>query len=284
MRLWRSPGAGPRRGERIGPFVVEDEIGAGGMGVVLLARRESDGLEVALKLLRPELAEDATYRARFLHEARAARTVTAPHLVPIVDAGEIDGRQYIATRYVPGRSLEELVREQRMLADTAVAQIVREIGSALDALHAHDIVHRDVKPSNVLIDADGNAMLTDFGLAKGSAYTVLTLPGQVVGTVGYLAPELVRGGPSDPRSDMYALGCLAYEALCGHPPFAAMRTFQLLSAHLNEPPPPPTDDRPDVSPQFGAALLLALEKDPALRPSSGAAYADMLAAALGSGS
>lgn len=280
MGMWRIPRTGPSPGERVGPFVVEGEIGAGGMGVVMLARRESDGLEVALKLLRPELVADATYRARFLHEARAARTVTAPHLVPIIDAGEIDGQQYIAARYVPGRSLEALIREQGVLADTAVARIVAEIGSALDALHAHDIVHRDVKPSNVLIDAEGTALLTDFGLAKGTAYTVLTLPGQVVGTVDYLAPELVRGEPSSPRSDMYALGCLAYEALCGHPPFAAMRTFQLLSAHLNQAPPPPAAERPDVSPRFAGALLTALEKDPARRPTSGAAYADELAAAL----
>lgn len=280
MRLWGRADGARRLGQRIGQFTILDEIGAGGMGVVMLARREPDGMEVALKVLRPELAQDETYRARFLHEARAARAVNESHLVPIIDAGEADGHQYIAAHYVAGRSLDAVIREHRFLADTAVARIVADVGAALDALHAHDILHRDVKPSNVLIDERGTALLTDFGLAKGSAYTVLTLPGQVMGTLEYLAPELIRDEPSSPRSDLYALGCLAYEALCGHPPFTAMRTFQLLSAHLHSAPPPPTEDRPDVSARFAAALLVALEKDPARRPTSGAAYAEGLAATL----
>ncbi|MEO6578676.1 MAG: serine/threonine-protein kinase [Candidatus Limnocylindria bacterium] len=280
MWPWQSIGERPRRGDRVGPFIIENEIGAGGMGVVMLARRDSDGAQVALKLLRPELAQDETYRARFLQEARAASSVSDRHLVSILDVGEADGRQFIAARYVPGRSLEALIRDQRVLADTVVATIVADVGGALDALHAHDIVHRDVKPSNVMIDIDGTALLTDFGLAKGSAYTVLTRPGQVMGTPDYLAPELIRGQRASSGTDIYALGCLAYEALCGHPPFAGLRTFQLLSAHLNDPPPAPAAERPDVPEPFAAALLLALEKQPARRPRTGAAYAEALAAAV----
>ena len=163
------------------------------MGVVFRAVREPEGDEVALKVLRAEFSADETFRRRFVHEARAAGEVRHKHLVPITDAGEAEGRPYLAVAFVRGRTLEARLAEDGPLPIEDVVRVVAHVASGLDALHAGGIVHRDVKPSNVIIDEAGSANLTDFGLAKGRAYTVLTKPGMVMGTLDYLAPEMLRG-------------------------------------------------------------------------------------------
>ena len=194
-----------------------EKRGEGAMGCVFLARREGSAEPVALKLIRVELANDARYRQRFLHEARAASAVDHRHLVKVVDAGEIDGRQYLAMRFVRGRSLEQHVRGDGPLPASEVVRIATEMGGAIDALHAAGLVHRDIKSSNIMLDEDDAraAALTDFGLAKGAGYEPLTRPGQILGTLDYIAPERIRGDAASPASDIYGLGCVLYECVAG---------------------------------------------------------------------
>ncbi len=270
----------PAPGDRIGPYRLEELLGEGGMGVVFRAVREPNGEIVALKLIRIELADDETSRRRFEHEARAAREVHHRHLVPIVDSGVIDGRPYLATLYVRGRTLEERLADGPLPFEELV-RVVAHVGSGLDALHAAGIVHRDVKPSNVLIDEAGSALLTDFGAVKGLAYTALTRTGTVVGTLEYLAPELLRGDEASPASDIYALGCLAYECVAGGPPFGHRSLIELANAHLTEEPRDPGQGRDDLPPGVSWAILHALSKEPENRPPTGTALANMLASGRG---
>jgi len=212
-------------GGHLGPFRLESVLGEGGMGIVFLAVREEDGQRVALKVLKRELTHDETYRKRFVHEARAAGEVRNKHLVPVLDAGEADGRSYLAVDYVSGRTLEQRIEAEGKLPIPDITRITSEVAAGLDALHNNELVHRDIKPSNIMLDEQGTALLTDFGLAKGRAYTVLTKPGQVMGTLDYLAPELIKGRPATPASDVYALGCVVFECLAGKAPFAEKSVF-----------------------------------------------------------
>jgi serine/threonine-protein kinase len=271
-------------GDRLGPYRLEERLGEGAMGVVFRAVREPEGGEVALKVLRAELASDETFRRRFEHEARAAGEVRHKHLVPIEDAGEADGRPYLAVTFVPGRTLADRLAEEGPLSIDELVRVVAHVASGLDALRAAGIVHRDVKPSNVILDAAGAAYLTDFGLAKGRAYTVLTKPGMVMGTLDYLAPEALRGAEATPASDIYALGCLAYECVAGRAPFADRSMFELASAHLSVEPPDPCAGRADAPRGLSWAILQALEKEPKKRPPTATAYAHMVAFAAGKGS
>jgi serine/threonine protein kinase len=263
-------------GGRLGPYLLESQLGEGGMGIVFKAVREPEGEVVALKVLRRELSHDDTYRRRFSHEARAARSVRHKHLVPVLEEGETEGRTFLAVGYIEGRTLEDRIQKDGALPVDAILVLSYQVATALDALHEGGIVHRDLKPSNIMLDGEGNAWLTDFGLAKGRAYTVLTKPGQVMGTLDYLAPELIRGGQATPASDVYGLGCVLYECVAGQPPFAEKSVFQVGIAHLEEEPPDPTAGREDVKADFTWALLRALEKDPARRPPTAVAYAQML--------
>ena len=267
-------------GERVGAYRLEERLGEGGMGVVFRAVREPEGDEVALKVLRAELSADETFHRRFVHEARAAGEVRHKHLVPITDAGEADGRPYLAVAFVRGQTLERRLRGGA-LPIPEIVRVVAHVASGLDALHNAGIVHRDVKPSNVIIDESGSANLTDFGLAKGRAYTVLTKPGMVMGTLDYLAPEMLRGGEATGASDIYALGCLAFECTAGRAPFADKTMFDLASAHLNLEPPDPCAEREDAPGGLSWAILQALAKDPAKRPPTATAYAHMLGFATG---
>jgi serine/threonine-protein kinase len=257
---------------RLAGYELEDELGAGAIGVVYRARTPDGGL-VALKVLRRELGDDQEFLRRFAREVRAAEEVEHPNLVRILDAGEAEGRPYLALEYVSGGTLERrLVDGPLPLADTIRA--VTHVAGGLDALHRAGLVHRDVKPSNVLLREDSSAALTDFGLAKGTAYTVLTRPGQILGTLDYLAPELVRGEEAAPATDIYALGCVAYECVAGRPPFADRSLFGVGTAHLEEEPPDPP-----AGPQLAWAIGRALEKDPAARPPTATAYAHLLRSA-----
>jgi serine/threonine protein kinase len=244
--------------------------------LVFRAVREPDGAVVALKVLKERLAADPVYQRRFVHEARAASEVQHKHLVPILEAGEADGKHFLAVAFVAGMSLADRIDAEGPLPVEDVLRIAAEAGSGLDALHTNGLVHRDIKPSNIMLAEDGSAALTDFGLAKGPAYTVLTIPGQVMGTLDYLAPELVKGEQGSTASDMYAFGCVIYECLAGKPPFAARGMFQVAMAHLSEEPPDPAGNRPEISPELSWALLQALAKDPARRPPTAIAFAHML--------
>jgi serine/threonine protein kinase len=267
-------------GDTLGDYKLEAAIGVGGMGVVFRASRISDGKEVALKVLKVGLAGDLIFQHRFAQEARAAAEVREPHLVPIIEASVADGRHYLAVDYVSGGSLTDRISGQGPLGPAELVRLISEIGAGLDALHAAGIVHRDIKPQNILFADDGTAMVTDFGLAKGRAYTVLTQAGQVMGTLDYLAPELLQGKPATPLTDIYALGCVAFEGVVGRAPFADKSMFQVGLAHMEEPPPDPAAERPEVSPELSAAVLAALEKAPEARPQSAGAYADLLRGAL----
>jgi serine/threonine protein kinase len=271
-----SDGSELKVGDTLGPYHLEGVLGEGGMGIVFRAVRYPAGETVALKVLKKSLARDETFKRRFVHEGRAAQEVNHKHLVPIVDSGEVEGRQYLAVAYVRGRTLGERIKDEGPLPVEDVLDITAGVGSGLDALHDRGLFHRDVKSANVLLDEDGNALLTDFGLAKGWAYTVLTRVGQVLGTLDYLAPELIRGERATTSTDLYALGCLVFECLTGDPPFAGKPMYEVGLAHIEEPPPDPSAIRPELPAVLSWATLQALEKDPARRPTSATAYATML--------
>jgi serine/threonine protein kinase len=272
-----------KTGDRIGPYRLDEVLGEGGMGIVFRAVRDPDGAVVALKVLRRELSHDDTYRRRLIHEARAAGEVRHRHLVPVLDAGEEAERSYLAVSFVPGRTLEQRIHGEGPLPLADAVRLLAHVAAGLDALHQAELVHRDVKPSNIMLDENDNAALTDFGLAKGRAYTVLTRPGQVMGTLDYLAPEMIKGGPATAASDIYALGCVAFECLSGHAPFAEKAVFQVAMAHLEEEPPDPCADRDDCPDGLAWAVLRALEKDPAQRPPTATAYARIVGMAAGVG-
>jgi serine/threonine-protein kinase len=266
-------------GERLGPYRLGERLGEGAVGVVIKAVREPDGLSVALKVLRRELAPSAIFVRRFEREARIAREVQHRNLVAVLDAGVADGVRFIAARYVEGMSLAQRLRAGGALPVDDALKAAADVAAGLTALHDHDLVHRDVKPSNVLLE-DGRALLTDFGLAKGAALTVLTGPGQVVGTPQYLAPELVEGtAEASPASDVYALGCVVFECLTGRLPFSGS-VLEVALAHLDNEPPDPRELRPELSGELSRVVLRALAKGPAERPRTPTMYAHLLRAAV----
>jgi len=268
----------PRIGSQIGDYNVDDLLGEGGMGKVYTATGP-DGGKVALKLVKDDYARDETFRRRFYREARIAQTVKHPNVVPVLETGEVDGLPYMAQRFIDGMSLDDkLKRDGPLDAQTAV-QVCTDVAAGLEALWAAGMVHRDVKPANILLDESGRAYITDFGLAKDTQGSLLTLPGQALGSMDYMAPEQIRGEPVSQATDIYALGCVMYESMCGQPPFAEVQGMRILWAHLQDPPPDPRTRRPDMSDEFVKVLLSALEKDAANRPQSAGEYARMLAAA-----
>ncbi len=269
-------------GDAFGEYVIDGQLGEGGMGIVFRAIRE-DGDVVALKVIKPGLVADEKTARRFAREARAAGEVDHPHLIDVLDAGDIDGIGYLAMRYVAGKSLDDRIRANGPLPVEDTMRVVGEIASALDALHAATLVHRDVKPSNILLDDERGALLTDFGLAKRRDYSMLTAPGQMLGTLDYIAPEMLRGDEPGPSADLYALGCVAYECLAGRPPFGGLSMFEVGMAHLGDEPVDPCADRADAPPTLSEVVLRALAKEPSARPPSATAYAEMLLDASRSG-
>jgi predicted Ser/Thr protein kinase len=266
-----------------GAYDIQREVGRGGMGVVYLATDRRLGRRVALKVIVPELAADAQFRQRFEREARVAATLEHPHVVPVYEAGEQDGSLFIAMRFIDGRDLATEVRDHGALAPDRLARVVLQVAGALDAAHRSGVVHRDVKPANVLLTGTGEdeqAYLTDFGLTREAASeSGLTLTGQWVGTVDYAAPEQILGEPTDARSDVYALGCLAFQALTGAPPFRGAPAARLF-AHMNDPPPSACAARPALRSEVDAALSRALAKKPEDRFQSAGDLGRALAAAL----
>ncbi|MFF8427968.1 serine/threonine-protein kinase [Streptomyces sp. NPDC016566] len=259
-------------GCQVAGYLVQSEIGRGGMAVVYRARDLRLDRTVALKLLAPELARNDTFRQRFTHESRVAAAIDHPHIVPVFEAGETDGVLYIAMRYVPGSDLRHLLDERGPLPFEAAVRIAGQVASALDAAHEHGLVHRDVKPGNILVargtdsEHPEHVYLTDFGLTKKSlSLTGFTSVGQFVGTLDYVAPEQISGRPVDGRCDVYGLACVVYETLAGHPPFVREDDMALLWAHQYDEPPPPSDSRPDLVPGVDAVFARALAKSPDAR-------------------
>ncbi|MEO3974747.1 serine/threonine-protein kinase [Streptomyces sp. CAU 1734] len=256
-------------GKRIADYRVEREIGRGGMAVVYRARDLRLDRTVALKLLAPELARNDTFRKRFTHESRVAAAIDHPHIVPVFEAGETDGLLYIAMRYVPGQDLRALLNRTGPLPVATAGRIAAQVASALDAAHAHDLVHRDVKPGNILIaegtdsDHPEHVYLTDFGLTKKSlSLTGFTTVGQFVGTLDYVAPEQISGRPVDGRCDVYGFACVVYETLAGTPPFQRDDDMALLWAHQFDTPPSLTERRPELPAAVDPVLARALAKSP----------------------
>ena len=246
-------------------------VGRGGMGIVYRARQLDLDRDVAVKVIAPELVEDAKSRDRFLTEARAASAVEHPHVIPVHGAGVTDGRAYLVMRYVDGDDLRTLVRRAGPLTPAGAAAVVLHLGDALDAIHRAGYVHRDVKPQNILIDADDHVYLSDFGLAKQALATGgPTTSEQWVGTLDYVAPEQIRGQRVDARADVYALGGVLHYALTGHVPYDRPSDHAKLWAHLVDPPPRPSAVRPELPAGFDAVVARAMAKDPAARyPSAG---------------
>jgi serine/threonine-protein kinase len=265
-------------GARIGGYEIDSLLGVGGMGKVYRATAP-DGGDVALKVVKPDYARDETFMRRFKREARIAQTVNNPHVVPVLDSGVENGVPYLTEQFIEGGSLADKLKAERCLDVPTTVKMCGEVADGLDALADAGIIHRDVKPGNILLDEQGTAYLTDFGLAKDSKGSLLTLPGQALGSLDYMAPEQIRGEPVAPTADVYALGCVVFECLRGRPPFADRQGIRVLWAHLQEEPPDPCRD--DVSPELTEAVKSALRKDPAERPSSSAEYARALSQAAG---
>ncbi|MEU6253913.1 serine/threonine-protein kinase [Streptomyces sp. NPDC047043] len=274
-------------GRQVAGYRIEREIGRGGMAVVYRARDLRLDRTVALKLLAPELARNDTFRLRFTHESRAAAAIDHPHIVPVYEAGETDGVLYIAMRYVEGSDLRHLLDRRGPLAPAVALRIAAQVGSALDAAHEHGLVHRDVKPGNILVargtdsDHPEHTYLTDFGLTKKSlSLTGFTTVGQFVGTLDYVAPEQISGRPVDGRCDVYGFACVVYESLAGRPPFRRDDDMALLWAHQYDEPPPLTEFRPDLAPRMDAVFAEALAKSPDDRHDSCLAFVTALRAAV----
>jgi serine/threonine protein kinase len=262
-------------GSTVGPYRVEELLGEGGMGMVYRAVGP-DGETVALKLVKGEIAKDNVFRRRFDREARTAARIGHPNVVPVLDTGEHDGVPWMAQRFITGGSLEGRIQRDGPLALPFVLDICTQVADGLDAMHAEGLIHRDVKPGNILLDETEKAYITDFGLMKDREASVLTRPGQALGSMDYMAPEQIRGEEVTARSDVYALGCVMCECLSGKPPFADRQGMRILWAHLQEEPPDPLAGRSDVPADVSWAILRALEKEPEMRPPTATAYAHMV--------
>jgi Protein kinase domain/Periplasmic binding protein len=239
-------------GEVFAGYRIEEVVDRGGMGVVYRATDLRLDRPVALKLVAPELAGDERFRSRFLKEPRLAAALDHPNVVPIYEAGEHDGRLFLAMRFVPGSSLKTLLERVGTLDPERALAILGQVADALDAAHRRGLVHRDVKPANVLLDEEGHAYLTDFGITK-QVGSDSTRTGEIVGTLDYVAPEQIRTAPVDGRTDEYALGCVLYECLAGTPPFRRDTQMEAIWAHLQEPP-PPLGSHPRLDPVVAKAL------------------------------
>ncbi len=253
-------------GSRFGDYQIDELLGRGGMGVVYRATQLTAGRSVALKLLRPEMTSDTMFAARFEREARLTKQLAHPHIVPLADAGTHDGVLYMAMDYIDGVDLAYVIAVEDALHPRLAAAIVGQVGAALDSASELGLVHRDVKPANVLIETRGgepHVYLTDFGVSKHvSSQSGLTATGIWVGSIDYAAPEQLQSQAVDTRTDVYALGCLLYEALTGQVPFPRAREVDKMMGHLADPPPRPSEARSGVPAAFDAVVAQAMQKLP----------------------
>lgn len=269
-------------GYRLGRFRIEGELGTGGQASVYEATDTSGGGRVALKVLSHELSDDPTLRARLRREAEAVAALDHPAIVRLHEAGEDDGRLYLSMALVRGTTLQGEIDAEGGLAPARALAILRRVAAALDHAHGHGMVHRDVKPANILIGEDGAAYLTDFGLAKVAGGARITRTGMWVGTLDYIAPEQLLARAVGPPADLYALAAVAYEALAGRPPFVRSTPGDLVQAHLADAPRPAGSLRASLRPA-DPVLLRGLAKDPAGRFGSARAFVHALAGALPEG-
>ena len=267
----------PHLGKVVAGYYIEERIARGGMGLVYRAKHINLRRRAAIKIIAPELAENQKFRERFNREARIAGALHHPNIVTVYDAGEQDGLLYIAMQYIDGSDLASVLHERGRLRRYRALDVCCQVGAALDTAHAQGLIHRDVKPANVLIEGR-TAFLTDFGVTKQSVGTPveLTKAGDMVGTVDYIAPEQIEGGQIDARTDIYSLGCLFYQCLTGEPPFARDTSVASIYAHLSEEPPMVTSARPELPSGLDAVIARALAKLPARRFPT---CADMMSAA-----
>jgi serine/threonine protein kinase len=263
----------------LGDYRIEGIVGVGRMGVVYLAIDRITGRAIALKVLREDVAIDPVYRERFRREGTLLAQLNHPHVLPIHAMGEIDGDLYIATRLVSA-TLRNAIIGGPIRVDHAM-KILSCVASALDAAHSLGIVHRDVKPANVLIDPGPEVYLGDFGLARDPEGAALTAPGQVLGTIDYMAPELLDGDGIGPATDIYGLACLAVETLTGTVPFARDTDAATMYAHIVDPPPSVSERRPELPVALDDVLAAGMAKDPDDRPASAGTLVVDMARALG---
>jgi serine/threonine protein kinase len=267
-------------GSTFGGYEVESVVGLGGIGIMYRARQLRLDRPVALKLVESDLARDPVVRERLRREARTVAALDHPNVVPLYEAGEQDGTVFIVTRWIEGTELGTLIHDEGPMEPTRAARTAAQIADALEVAHEQGVIHRDVKPSNVIVTGEGHVYLTDFGLAK----RVETAPGltgadQMLGTVDYVAPELIEGSEPDARSDIYSLGCVLYEMLTGAAPFADQRGgMAKMWAQVNAEPAPLRERRPDVPPALGSVVTRAIAKAPADRPTAAAFRRSVLAA------
>jgi serine/threonine protein kinase len=279
--------AGFRSGSLVAGYRLEAQLGAGGMAVVFRARDERLGRLVALKILAPGLAADSAFRRRFIAESRAAAAVDDPYIIPVYEAGEADGVLFIAMRFVAGGDLRGVLEREGALGPDRAAAFVSPVASALDAAHWAGLVHRDVKPANILVDSrpdrPDHVYLSDFGVSKAAASSAagLTGTGQFLGTPDYSAPEQIQGRGVDGRTDQYALACVAYQLLAGAVPFERDQVMAVLLAHVSEPPPSLASRRPNLPAAADRVLARAMAKAPEKRYESCREFADALREALG---
>ncbi|HXP21523.1 MAG TPA: protein kinase [Streptosporangiaceae bacterium] len=284
-------GVGP--GTKIAGYLLEEQIGQGGMAIVYRARDERLDRRVALKLLAPSIAADTAFRQRFIRESRAAAAVDHPNIIPVYDAGDSGQALFIAMRYVQGGDVRSLLARGGALSAPRAWRIISQVASALDAAHAHGLIHRDVKPANILLDVAAgttggrpdddlpeHVYLSDFGISKLAVSSQLTSTGQFVGTLDYIAPEQIESHTVDGRTDQYSLACAAFELLSGEPPFRRDQAFGLIAAHLSESPPSLTARRPDLPTAVDLVLARAMAKSPAERYATCAQFATDLGRAL----
>jgi tRNA A-37 threonylcarbamoyl transferase component Bud32 len=258
--------ADPHLGRVVAGYRIEARIGRGGMGVVYRAQHLNLQRRAAIKIIAPELADAEGFRERFNREARIAAAFQHPNIVTVYDAGEVDGLLYLAMQYIEGSDLAAVLRTHGRLRPYRAIDVCRQVAAALDAAHLLGLIHRDVKPANVLIEGR-TAFLTDFGLTKrlASDHPQRTRAGDVVGTIHYVAPEQIEGGPVDARTDIYSLGCLLFHCLSGEVPFGRDSDVAVIYAHLSEEPPRITSVRPELPGGLDAVLAKALEKSPERR-------------------
>jgi serine/threonine protein kinase len=267
-------------GSIFGGYEIESVVGVGGIGILYRARQLRLNRPVALKLVEPEMARDPVIRERLRREARTLAGLEHPNVVPLYEAGEADGTVYIVTRWVDGTELGTLIQSEGQLEARRAARTAAQIASALEMAHEKGLVHRDVKPSNVILTPEDHVYLTDFGLVKRTGTAAgLTAVDQMLGTVDYVAPEQIEGSEPDARGDVYSLACVLYEMLAGETPFAAQKGgMAKMWSHVNAEPPPLRERRPDVPPALEDVVARGMAKAPEGRPSAGAFRAGVLAA------